>query len=518
MEENSSRRPIAAGLMIGLIIGALVTGWYFSNRTPDPVGPTSGAEVMITLLQLNDVYEITPLAGQGGLARVATLKRELQAANPNTYALIAGDLVSPSAVGQAKVDGKRLAGKQMIATLNAMGMDYATLGNHEFDITESELLERLQESSFTWISSNVTRADGGPFPGVVKNLTFDVDQGGQSVKVGIFGLTLDSARRAWVEYDMDLNSIAKEQVRVLREEKGAKIVLALTHLNIREDISLAKNVAGIDLILGGHEHENIQIHKGPHFTPIVKADANARSAYIHQLRYRPHSGALTIDSDIVLVTGEIADEPETARVVEEWTRLALDSFRAEGIHPEREVAVTNVALNGLEAATRNGQTELTRLLVAGMRRAFPESEGAIINSGTIRIDDIIPAGQAVSEYDVLRILPFGNKMALASIEGSVLQQAVEQGDRNQGKGGYLQRSGIEKNPNGDWLVAGEPLQSERIYLIVISDFLLTGMEEGLAFLKTGSPGIEVEREGPDLRSAFMNQLKAQASGNSAEQE
>jgi len=509
----SSRR--AFGWLVSGLVGGVVLTLLFSSGVRPVVPPGAiDPEVEVTLLQMNDVYEITPLGDQGGLARVATLKQELKAANPDTYALIAGDLLSPSAVGLARIDDNRLSGKQMVASLNTMGLDYATFGNHEFDILETELSARLQESRFTWFSSNVTRADGNPFPGVPPHVTFDVSQAAGSVRVGMFALTLDSSRGDWVRYDMDLAGVAREQVRLLREDMGASIVIALTHLELRQDILIAESVAGIDLILGGHEHENIQIRRGPHFTPIVKADANARSVYIHHLKYHPGSGALSIESEIRLVTAEIPDEPETARIVDRWMNLAFESFRAEGIHPENQVAVTPVELDGLEASTRNGQTEMTRILVQGMQASFPEAVGALVNSGTIRIDDKIPAGQAVTEYDVLRILPFDNNMVLVSITGELLRNVVEQGDRNHGKGGFLQRSSISKDAKAGWLVAGDALQPEHSYLIVMSDFLLSGREDGLAFLVPTTPGIEIAKKGADLRAAFMQQLRAEA--NAAE--
>src|ERR1041384_6725645 len=79
-------------------------------------GPSSRGVVEVTLLQLNDVYEIGPVEGgkSGGLARGATLGQRLLAETPNTFTLLAGDFVSPSALGTAQVDGQPLAGKQMV--------------------------------------------------------------------------------------------------------------------------------------------------------------------------------------------------------------------------------------------------------------------------------------------------------------------------------------------------------------------------------------------------------------------
>ncbi|MCY7328617.1 MAG: hypothetical protein LH618_08720, partial [Saprospiraceae bacterium] len=53
--------------------------------------------IQVTFLQMNDVYEISPSLGEntGGLARVATIRKELLAKNPNTITVLAGDFISP---------------------------------------------------------------------------------------------------------------------------------------------------------------------------------------------------------------------------------------------------------------------------------------------------------------------------------------------------------------------------------------------------------------------------------------
>jgi len=114
-------------------------------------------KISFTFLQVNDVYEIAPLAGgkEGGLARVATLKKDLLKENPNTFTFMAGDFLSPSLLGTIKYKGKRIRGQQMIETMNAVGFDLAVFGNHEFDLSKDELQQRLNESEFAWTSANV---------------------------------------------------------------------------------------------------------------------------------------------------------------------------------------------------------------------------------------------------------------------------------------------------------------------------------------------------------------------------
>ena len=96
-------------------------------------------KIDLTFLQINDVYEIAPLAGgkEGGVARVATLKKQYLQKNPNTFLVIAGDFLSPSVYNSLQYNGKAIRGKQMVESLNAAGLDLAVFGNLDFDIKES---------------------------------------------------------------------------------------------------------------------------------------------------------------------------------------------------------------------------------------------------------------------------------------------------------------------------------------------------------------------------------------------
>ena len=119
--------------------------------------------IELVFVQVNDVYEIAPLEGgkTGGMARVATIKKTYKAANPNTFMIMAGDFLSPSVYNSLQYQGKRIRGKQMVETMNAAGVDFAIFGNHEFDINQSELQERINESAFQWISSNSFQVSNG---------------------------------------------------------------------------------------------------------------------------------------------------------------------------------------------------------------------------------------------------------------------------------------------------------------------------------------------------------------------
>src|SRR5262245_23935839 len=116
------------------------------------------APAVITFVHINDVYEIEPIEGGkfGGLARVATLLARTKRTGGPVSATLGGDFLSPSAISWARVDSEPMAARQMVAVLNAVGLDWATLGNHEFDVGEPTFRTRVAEAKFKMISSNVT--------------------------------------------------------------------------------------------------------------------------------------------------------------------------------------------------------------------------------------------------------------------------------------------------------------------------------------------------------------------------
>ena len=121
-----------------------------------------------TLLAINDVYRIdgVDLGTSGGLARVRSLRNELEREDPDLLLLHAGDFLFPSLLS------RRYNGEQMIDILNLLdgnpqAMDprmFVTFGNHEFDrnkLNDATFLEkRVEESQFAWLGSNIVFKNG----------------------------------------------------------------------------------------------------------------------------------------------------------------------------------------------------------------------------------------------------------------------------------------------------------------------------------------------------------------------
>ena len=458
-----------------------------SPAQAQPGGPA------VTILHFNDVYEITPVeAGKaGGLARVATLRARLKARHPQLITTLGGDYVSPSALGTARVNGERLAGRQMVAVLNVLGLDFAVLGNHEFDISEAAFRARLSEGKFRVVASNVTDASGALFPGTIAQAIVPVKTPSGTIRVGLIGLTIDVNKPAWVHFVPPLDA-ARAQIAALQGRVDA--IVALTHLTLAGDRELAEQVPEIDVILGGHEHENWLIERGPRFTPIVKADANVRTVAVVTLRF-PRKGARpAVTACLERIDATIQEGRRTSAEVRKWTELGFEGFRKDGFDPAVVVTTIAAPLDGREAAVRNGATALTSLITDAMK-AEAKTDIAIFNGGSIRIDDVLPAGP-VTQYDIIRVLPFGGKIVKATFTGALLSKVLQIGQQNVGTGGYLHTAGVPAT-----------IDPAARYTLAISDFLLTGGEANLEFLTRTNAEISDVAEFRDIRMAVIDALK-----------
>lgn len=457
----------------------------------------------VTFVHINDVYEIDALEGGhfGGLARVATALHRLEQMQPPVLMTLGGDYLSPSALGTAIVDGQPLAGRQMVDVLNAVGLDWAVLGNHEFDVAESAFRTRISEAKFRHVASNVSDVNGQPFPGTVRSAIVPIRSGSRTVNLGLIGLTLDVNRRPWVRYTPPVDA-ARTEVAGLQGKVDA--IVALTHMSLASDQDLATAVPEIDLILGGHEHENWVLRRGPRFTPIVKADANVRSVAVVTLTFA--NGRPTVDARFQPIDDSVAVDRQIQATVDRWTRLGFEALRRSGFEPDRVVATVMEPLDGRESTVRARAGRLTDLITAALAREAGGVDVALFNGGSVRIDDVIQPGP-LSEYDVIRILPFGGKVVRLTLRGSLLRSILDIGRENVGTGGYLHVNGATKRET-EWLVQGRALELDANYRVAMTDFLLSGGETNLGFLTAGNPEVNDVQELRDVRLALIDQLRA----------
>ncbi|MDQ3277055.1 MAG: bifunctional metallophosphatase/5'-nucleotidase, partial [Bacteroidota bacterium] len=411
-------------------------------RITQPGGaPKDDGKINVTVLQINDVYEIAPLSGgrEGGIARVATLKNQYKQKNPNTFLVIAGDFLSPSVYNSLQQAGKAIRGKQMVEALNAAGLDIAVFGNHEFDIKESELQERINESAFTWVSSNAfhktgtsvvpfAKVGGTPFPKTSVLQVRDAD--GTNATIGLLAVTLPFNKADYVSYTDPLQA-AKEAYNSLKDSVDA--VVAITHQSMEEDERLARELPGLAAIIGGHEHDQRYAKIGKVY--ITKAMANAKNAYVVDLQIKPRKDKVKVKTALAALNETVPLDSTANSVVQKWNRIAEEAYSTLGFDATAIVISKGEPLEGRETEVRTKSTNLSRLIVAAMKEAVPAADVVVLNGGSIRVDDVVQL--PVSQYDILRSLPFGGAISVADMKGSLVVRMLEAGRKNLGIGGFL---------------------------------------------------------------------------------
>jgi 5'-nucleotidase / UDP-sugar diphosphatase len=448
-----------------------------------------------TFVQINDVYEIAALENgtRGGLARVATLLKKIEQLNPNTYFIISGDFFNPSVIGTLKYEGKGIKGRQMVEILNSMGLDYAILGNHEFDLDQADFQARVDESKFKWISTDVNttgntafrkkNADGTTTAFPTSDIISIPTKNGDNFKIGLFSATIPLIKKDWIIYN-DYKVAAKTQSNILNAD--CDVVLGLTHLEIKQDRDLATLLPNVPLFMGGHDHENMKVQEGN--TTITKADANAKSVYVHHVAFDNKTKKVSITSSLVEMNENIPEDTETLALVNKWKKIAEASMTAQGFNAERVVKKIENVIDARESMVRNQQCEMGRLVASAMWKGSREKAVcAFFNSGSVRIDDKILGN--LTEYDIIRIMPYGGQVVEVTMKGSLLKKVLDIGESNKGKGGYLQRTTNIAKVNSNWAIDGNLIEDKKDYTIVTGAFLYSGKEAGLEFFNEKNPEI-----------------------------
>lgn len=437
-------------------------------------GAALAESVTITFLHTNDVYEISPREGQGGLAELASLLQQERAAAAHSITTFGGDLLSPSVLSGLT------QGAQMIDLYNLLGNDVAVLGNHEFDFGPEVAAKRIAESAFPWLGTNVLGPDGKPAIGTVD--LHVVEAGGY--KVGIFGLlTPETETLSSPGPDITFAPLIETATAAVEqlEAAGADVIVALTHVGIADDRDLARRVEKIDLILGGHDHDPITFYDGNAL--IVKAGYDAHYLAAIDLRVdRVQRGGETVVEVVpaawrYLSTAGVAPDPEIQKVVARYEKQLDEELSVP-------VGTTTVMLDTRRSTVRTGESNFGNLVTDVMRQALG-ADVALMNAGGIRGDRTYDPGTVLTRKDLLTELPFGNVAVLTRLSGADLLAALENGvsQVEEDAGRFAQVSGMRyaydpTRPPGSRIVeveiGGDPLDTSRTYKVAANDYMYEG--------------------------------------------
>ncbi|MCC6244549.1 MAG: bifunctional metallophosphatase/5'-nucleotidase [Gemmatimonadaceae bacterium] len=407
-------------VLVGVVALTIVAACAAARRN----APASEAGTTVRMLLVNDVYVTDTLRdGSGGLPRVAALRESIErATGAPVLFVLAGDVISPSVLS------KWYGGAQMIDGFNAARLNYATLGNHEFDGSRANLLSRLGESKFQWLSGNCGESNGAPFPGVRGWDTLRIS----GVKIGIVGTTvsLDYAPYVGCRNPDSATTALVDTV----QRAGADLIVALTHRFMFEDVHTLESEPRITAILGGHDHDGRRMAKDGRL--LIKAVSNSRTAALVTFT---RNGARWVVTDSVFRIGAgMRDDPTTAASVQRWR----DTLTRR-IGPDRVLGIAPEAINAIDSISKRESPFGN--MIADAIRSGTRADVAFINSGALRFDDMMAAGP-ITRHMIEGVFLFADETRVVTfpITGARIRELLEVGvgRGGLGNGPYPQVSGL----------------------------------------------------------------------------
>lgn len=477
------------------VIAAFIASFLLSLAGQSQAGETKRVEFQ----HFNDVYEYNAVDGVGGFAQISSMIGEERRRARGSVVTFGGDLLSPSLASNFT------QGAHMVEMLNAIGVDAAVIGNHEFDFGPDNLAARIKESRFAWVASNIRAPNGQPFAQSPTRLLIERN----GVKIGILGITTSFSPQMSSTGDVlfdDETASAQREVDALKAA-GAEVIVALTHLDFEDDRKLAHAVRGIHLILGGHDHDPIALMEGG--VLILKAGHDAEYLARAEFAVTRDGGETRVRAVNWRFQSVVGVKPDSKiqAIAAKYDALLAGSLDAP-------LAKTSARFSSAADIVRAQEAEIGNLFADALRDHF-QADAALINGGGIRGGKTYEIGETITRRDILKELPFGNSVVLLEMTGDVLQKALEHGLSGVEKkaGRFLQVSGLSlvydaSAPVGARLlsasVGGKPIEKSALYKIATTDYLAKG-GDGYEMLASVRSLVDASA-GPLLANVVMNRI------------
>lgn len=549
--SQSSRNTLIAIVVVGLLVLASIAAFVIGRIRYDAAG---AALVDVRVIAANDFHgnleppvgssgKVTTADGSsvdaGGAAYVATHLATLRKDAPGPVVVLStGDNIGASPVPSALFHDE-----PTIEMLNALGVQAATVGNHEFDKGFAEL-QRIQKggchpgdgcmfhqqypgADFPYLGANVTDAAGGP----VLPASTVLNAGG--VKVGVIGVVLhdlpsvvsvDAIRGLKIGDEIE----AANKASAALSAQGVNTQVLLVHqgdegngggpndCKVDPDgpaAAIAKGVSpAIDVVFSAHTHQQ--------YVCTVTDPAGAPRPLIQGLSY----GRLL--SVVDLPVNPADDEVDRARIRafnEVVTRdvppdPVVGQIVAEAVAKSRPIAnrkVGSITADLTRNAGPSGESSLGDVL-SDAQLAATKAQGAqvaLLNPGGIRADLPYAPDGVVTYGEAYAVQPFGNIMQTMTMTGADLKAVLEQQWHGQDRPRILSPSSSlhytfsaaapEGSKVSNMTIDGVPVDPAKTYRVAANNFLAAGGDKFSGFTK----GTNVTGGAIDL-DAFLAYLAA----------
>ncbi len=471
MSTQHARRLVAVGLATAGALAISILSPAATSAGP-PAEARGPKPVAVKLLALNDfhgalevpggsggriqtgpaVNGTTPTVDAGGGEYLATQLAELAAAQKkgNTVTVAAGDLIGASPLLSAAFHDE-----PTIESLGLAGLDYASVGNHEFDEGADELL-RIQNGGCHPVDGC---ADGTPYEGAdfqyLSANAFVTDTGEpllapyaieriQGVQVGFIGMTLEGTRQivsqegvAGLEFTDEIETANRYADELQR--RGVESIVVLLHEGGSQTGPDAWDVNGcngfqgpivdiaagmddaIDVVVSGHTHQAYKCEIDGKL--VTSASSNGRLITEIDLSIDRRTGDVrTASAENVIVTRDVTPDPVQTELIARY-RDALGPIATEvvGATPDGLSRTQEVLFPGAL-----GESALGNVIADAQLAATDDEAGAVaafMNPGGVRAD--LDAGDVTYE-EAFTVQPFANNLVTLDLTGAQLACLLEQ--------------------------------------------------------------------------------------------
>jgi len=437
----------------------------------------------------------------GGVIERASFLELMRQQDPQLIYLDAGDMVQGSPyfnIWNGMIEMK---------AMNLQGLICSTFGNHEFDNGIDFLKNMLDYACFPIINCNYD-VTGTPLEKFTRT-SMVIERKG--VRIGITGVTCDPNNlifnRNWegIKYINPVYAINNEALKLRKE--GCDMVIVLSHTGYYPndstgDRNIAMRSVGVDLIIGGHTHTNIEngeVVMNAEGKPVMITQTGAKASPIGFVNIKMEKNGRHEDGTDAYRVKEINckklhpdlyDLRAYGRVMCDFITPYRDSLE------QKMSTVLGRCAHDLprfrpESPLGNFASDVLRA-VGSAHYDHPMDIG-VMNVGGLRND--LYAGD-LKLGDIYRVFPFENTLAILELKGAQIEELVHQveGKRLEAFSGISCTLNVESGTSADGesyekikatdiKVNGKPIDPERIYYLATIDYLAEGNDGMLAMTK-----------------------------------
>lgn len=362
----------------------------------------------------------------GGISHLATLYKELKKENPNTVVVSAGDDLMNRYFHVFK-------GKAILGMMSEGGYDILALGNHEFDKGVDVLAKGLKETHFTTLCSDLDVSHSALNGKCQRFLIKEID----GVKVGFFSLITESLMEAssvkGVSFKGTNVEIAKEMIRILKA-KGADVIVLVSHIGYKEDVALAKQVKGIDVIFGGHSHSYVK--KIGHVGKTAIVNGGEQGSQVVKVDIPLDDNNKVLHQEITMTKIPVTSRYKADAEVEKKLKVYQKELPATLV-----LGKTQKAWIMDSKVTRRGESVVADMINDLLRKKY-HVDIVLNNAGAFRGKKLYPAGD-ITNTMLKEIDEFGNYAYLLTLKGKYITEILEHSAEQYKKGGFMQVSGLK---------------------------------------------------------------------------